>query len=74
LHDPLAVAVAVDPSLVTSIPRDVLVETRGEHTLGQTVVDLRPNAAAPRRPHRVCTAVDAARFKAVFMATLGLTA
>src|SRR6185312_1941338 len=74
LHDPLAVAVAVDSSLVTSIQRDVLVETRGEHTLGQTVVDLRPNAAAPRFPHRVCTAVDAARFKAVFMATLGLTA
>jgi inosine-uridine nucleoside N-ribohydrolase len=50
----------------------VLVETRGEHTLGQTVVDLRPNAAPTRLPTRVCIDVDAARFRAMFLQTLGL--
>jgi inosine-uridine nucleoside N-ribohydrolase len=72
LHDPLAVGVALDPSLVTTIQREVLVETRGEHTLGQTVVDLRPNAAPTRLPTRVCIDVDAARFRAMFLQTLGL--
>ena len=72
LHDPLAVGVAVQADLVTSVARDVAVETRGEHTLGQTVVDLRPSAPAPRRRTRVCEQVDAARFKARFYRTLGL--
>jgi purine nucleosidase len=64
--------VALDPSLVTTMQREVLVETRGEHTLGQTVVDLRPNAAPTRLPTRVCIDVDAARFRAMFLQTLGL--
>jgi inosine-uridine nucleoside N-ribohydrolase len=71
LHDPLAVAVAFDPSLVTSVQRQVLVETRGEHTLGQTVVDLRPGAGA-FPPTRVCLDVDAERAKALFLEILGL--
>jgi inosine-uridine nucleoside N-ribohydrolase len=70
LHDPLALAVAVQPDLVTTTRRDVKVETRGEHTLGQTVVDLRPSAPPPRLNTRVCTEVDAARAKDFFFTTL----
>jgi inosine-uridine nucleoside N-ribohydrolase len=72
LHDPLAVGVAVQPDLVTRVERDVAVETRGELTLGQTVVDLRSSAPPLRRRTRVCEQVDAARFKALFFETLGL--
>jgi inosine-uridine nucleoside N-ribohydrolase len=72
LHDPLAVGVAVQPDLVGSVARDVVVETRGEHTLGQTVVDLRPGAPPPSRRAQVCERVDAARFKALFSEVLGL--
>jgi purine nucleosidase len=72
LHDPLAVAVAIDPSLVTLAPGPVHVETRGEHTRGQTVVDLRPWARKPPSRARVALAVDAPRFHALFRSTLGL--
>jgi inosine-uridine nucleoside N-ribohydrolase len=44
LHDPLAVAVAIDPSLVTLASLPVCVETRGRQTIGMTVADQRPAA------------------------------
>jgi inosine-uridine nucleoside N-ribohydrolase len=71
LHDPLAVAVAFQPDLVTTLEREVQVETRGEHTRGQTVVDLRPfvRDARPTRT-RVCLDVDVARFQALFRTTI----
>jgi purine nucleosidase len=73
LHDPLAVGVALLPDLVKTIDREVQVETRGEHTRGQTVVDLRSygHDARSTRTH-VCMDVDVARFKALFFTTLGL--
>ena len=43
MHDPLAVAIAIDPSLVTRIVLPVCTETRGPHTLGMTVADRRPS-------------------------------
>jgi inosine-uridine nucleoside N-ribohydrolase len=43
MHDPLAVAVAIDPSLVTCTALPVCTETRGPHTLGMTVADRRPS-------------------------------
>jgi inosine-uridine nucleoside N-ribohydrolase len=70
LHDPLALAIAIQPDLVTTIHRDVHVETRGEHTLGETVVDWRSKAPAPRLHTRVCTDVDATRAKDFFYSTL----
>jgi inosine-uridine nucleoside N-ribohydrolase len=70
LHDPLAMAIAVQPDLVTTIHRDVQVETRGEHTLGQTVVDQRSAAPPPRLNTRVCTEVDSPRAKDFFFSTL----
>jgi inosine-uridine nucleoside N-ribohydrolase len=73
LHDPLAVAVAIHPDLVTTVERAVQVETRGEHTLGQTVVDFRPHApTAPPTQTRVALEVDVPRFRALFFSTLGL--
>ena len=56
LHDPLAVAVACDPTLVRTERRPVRVETRGEHTAGMTVVDRRPGV----RPGEGTPMVDVA--------------
>jgi purine nucleosidase len=69
LHDPLAVAVALDPSLVTSVSGPVQVETRGELTRGQTIVDLRRRQASATQ---VCMEVAADRFRRHFFETLGL--
>jgi inosine-uridine nucleoside N-ribohydrolase len=64
LHDPLAVAAVIDPSLVETERVVVEVETKGEMTRGMTLVDR-------RRTHRVestdanvkaCVSVDSARF------------
>ena len=49
LHDPLAVGVTLDPSLVRQEPMAVAIETRGTLTTGMTVADLR--RGEPRRPH-----------------------
>lgn len=39
VHDPVAIARVVDPSLVRCAPAHVAIELRGEHTRGATVVD-----------------------------------
>ncbi|MGH6897281.1 MAG: nucleoside hydrolase [Geminicoccaceae bacterium] len=39
LHDPCAIAYLLRPELFTGRPCHVAIETRGEHTLGRTVVD-----------------------------------
>lgn len=41
LHDPCAVLAVTDPEVITSTPRHVAVELRGELTRGMTVVDER---------------------------------
>src|SRR5215471_17121896 len=38
LHDPLAVAIAIEPSLVTLTSLPVCVETRGSHTIGMRLL------------------------------------
>jgi purine nucleosidase/pyrimidine-specific ribonucleoside hydrolase len=40
LHDPVAVAMVADPSLVRSVRANLVVETEGRWTAGATVVDL----------------------------------
>jgi inosine-uridine nucleoside N-ribohydrolase len=72
LHDPLAMAVAIQPDLVVTRACDVRVETRGEHTLGQTVVDWRAAAPPSALRTRVCTEVDVEHARAFFFTTLGL--
>jgi purine nucleosidase len=66
MHDPLAVAVALDPSLVTTRALPVAVETRGEFTRGQTLADFRG------KPGRIGVAleVDAERFRADYLAAV----
>jgi purine nucleosidase len=47
IHDPLVVAAALDPGLVTAEPLYVDVETRGELTTGMTVADRRRITGKP---------------------------
>jgi inosine-uridine nucleoside N-ribohydrolase len=70
LHDPCAVAMLLEPSVVGSVPAHVAVELRGEHTRGMTVCDVRhiprfnpaagrdapPRGAAPNA--RVAVAIE----------------
>jgi purine nucleosidase len=62
MHDPLAVAVALDPALVRAIQVPVDVETRGELTRGMVVADQRvlerPALLGGRRTASVCVEVD----------------
>ena len=66
MHDPLALAAALDPTLVETRRAAVDVETSGRLTLGATVVDWEgrwgrlPNA-------EIAVAVDAARFREKFL-------
>lgn len=46
IHDPCAVAYVICPEIFTVRRAAVMIETRGEHTTGMTVVDLRKNAPA----------------------------
>ncbi len=72
LHDPLAVGVALDPTLVEFEPRFVEVECRGRTTRGASVADRRPIPLHRRRwPNcRVAMAVDASRFLRLFLERL----
>jgi purine nucleosidase len=47
IHDPLAVAAALDPSLITTEAHFVEVETRGDVTTGMTVADRRKLTGKP---------------------------
>jgi len=65
LHDPLAVGVALDPSLVRQEPMALAVETRGALTAGMAVADLRRGALASPTA-TVCVKVAAERFLHLF--------
>jgi len=69
LHDPLAVAIAEDPSLATMQRMYVDVELHGALTRGQTVADRR-RTAADKLNADVCMTIDRARFEAAFMALM----
>jgi purine nucleosidase len=69
LHDPLAVAIAEDPSLATTELMCVDIELHGTLTRGQTVADRR-RTAADRRNADVCMAVDGDRFCERFVAAM----
>lgn len=69
LHDPLAVAVAVDPSMVGLERMYVDIELNGELTRGSTVADRR-RTAIPFHNANVAMTVDRPRFEAEFMALM----
>lgn len=65
LHDPLAVGVVIDPTLVQLQPVHIEVETTGRLTAGATLVRaLRPDDTANIQ---IATAVDSARFETFFI-------
>lgn len=61
LHDPLAMAVAFDPSLVTTETGLVHVETASPLTFGMTMFQPKPDGTT-RIPTRIATSVDVRRF------------
>lgn len=65
LHDPLAVGVAVDPTLVTTLPMNMKVETEGA-TRGRTIGD-EQRLNDPHKTMRVAVGVDVPRFLNEFM-------
>jgi len=65
MHDPLAAAVALDPSYVGCVDMAIHVELHGERTRGATVADLRGypvDTSGGRRPVHVAMQVDSERF------------
>lgn len=67
LHDPLAVGVAIDPTLCTTRRGTLRVDTSSSDRAGQTTLE--PDSQGP---HEACVGVDAARFLGLFAETLGL--
>jgi inosine-uridine nucleoside N-ribohydrolase len=69
LHDPLAVGVVIDPSLVTRRPFNVEVETGDGSAQGMTIADRRQIREEWKKPPnlQVCMEVDAGRFIALFL-------
>jgi purine nucleosidase/pyrimidine-specific ribonucleoside hydrolase len=72
LHDPLAVGVALDSSLVGLQPLHVEIECEGRITRGASVADRRPAPSRRKgRPNcRVALSVDAPRFLQIFLERL----
>ncbi len=71
LHDPLAMAVAIDPTLVTYEALEVEVETRGDHTRGMVVGDQRRRRnRAPAQTIDVALEVDADRMLADYFSRI----
>ena len=85
MYDPLAVGAAIDPSVVTTQPMHVDIETRGEFTRGETVANRR-NAFEKNVLHgdhymiegiesvqpnaKVCIASDADKFLKMFISRI----
>jgi purine nucleosidase len=70
LHDPMAIAVAADPSLVKTRRYHVEIETISNLTRGQTVTDRRdwlPESHRKAPNTNVCTSIDGERFVEMFM-------
>jgi purine nucleosidase len=77
MHDPLALAIAIDPSLARLQTTRVEVETDGSWTRGETVTDLRgirrspwPTGWMPEDNARVALDVDAPAFMSRFIERL----
>ena len=69
MHDPLAVAVALDPTLVETRRAAVDIETAGRLTSGATVVDWEGRWGRLANTE-IAVAVDAGRFREKFFASL----
>ncbi|MBC8460034.1 MAG: nucleoside hydrolase [Deltaproteobacteria bacterium] len=70
LHDPLAIAYVIEPTLCEVERYHVEIETEGEFTSGMTVADYRPTQIFREEEKEitgVCIKVDASRFEQLFM-------
>ncbi|PAV28405.1 nucleoside hydrolase [Virgibacillus profundi] len=66
LHDPLAIAVTIDPELVDTKPMYIQVDLEGHYSYGRTVADLR--IRSNKKPNvNVCTAVNVSKFTELFL-------
>jgi len=70
VHDPLCVAFLADPLVVTTRHLHVAIETRGEFTLGRTVIDVSLRGGKEANCHVALTA-DRDRFVAMLKSVLG---
>jgi purine nucleosidase len=70
IHDAVAVASVIDPSLVTTRDARVEIETAGRLTRGMTVVDFGAGETGSG-PHHVGVALDADRFWELVLAAVG---
>jgi inosine-uridine nucleoside N-ribohydrolase len=66
LHDPMAVGIVIDPSLVKTRNVHVDVESKGTFTRGMTVTDLREHQKPSQTSVDVAMAVDRERFLKLF--------
>jgi purine nucleosidase/pyrimidine-specific ribonucleoside hydrolase len=66
LHDPLAVGVAIDPTLVETRHVHIDVEARGTYTRGMTLTDLQDVPRSSRSAVDVALGVDRERFLKLF--------
>ena len=70
LHDPMATAVVIDPTLFAFREYHVDVETKSDLTRGQTVADRRdwlPESHRQKPNANLCTGVDGERFLRMFL-------
>ncbi|MEM2876321.1 MAG: nucleoside hydrolase [Candidatus Bathyarchaeia archaeon] len=74
LHDPLAVAHLLDPTLMRKERLYVDVETKGEITVGETVADLRGGERRTKKTNmEVCLELDSGRFIEKFLEAINPT-
>lgn len=76
LHDPLAMAIALEPDIATYRLARATVELRGEHSRGQVIADVRGfehDPVDPKEPGviRVVDTLDLGRFQENFLQALG---
>ncbi|MBX3194029.1 MAG: nucleoside hydrolase [Microbacteriaceae bacterium] len=69
VHDPVAVAYVIDPTLVRTVRAPIAIELSGAQTLGMTVVDLRA-PAGPEVTTQAAFDLDADRFWALVVDAL----
>lgn len=71
LHDPLAMAYAINPGFLKLIPMNIQVERKGEYTKGMCVPELRKKMQSQTRPNvLVAQEVDSKRFLDYFIKTV----
>lgn len=72
VHDAVCIAALVDPTVIDTKLLNVVIETRGEYTIGRTVVDHEKRTTREPNCH-VALGADRAKFFAMLMSTFAET-